>query len=118
MTKCRWCGNGIFLDEFKDELSKKEYSISGFCQRCQDKTFRTNKKKFVCKGCKKEFEAFAAQLYCADCLMKIEVFVNGLKLVKKKNGDYSYVCEEKIGGCNNWLSIPKEINGAMDDGTS
>jgi hypothetical protein len=25
--------------EFKDELSKKEYSISGMCQKCQDKVF-------------------------------------------------------------------------------
>lgn len=24
---------------FKDELSKKEYTISGMCQSCQDKTF-------------------------------------------------------------------------------
>lgn len=25
--------------EFKDELSKKEYAISGLCQSCQDDTF-------------------------------------------------------------------------------
>ena len=24
---------------FKDELSEKEYKISGLCQRCQDETF-------------------------------------------------------------------------------
>jgi len=38
---CTWCGktgeHGCL--EFKDELSWKEYSISGFCQSCQDKTF-------------------------------------------------------------------------------
>ncbi len=25
--------------EFKDDLSRKEYTISGFCQTCQDDTF-------------------------------------------------------------------------------
>jgi len=25
--------------EFRDELSKKEFSISGFCQKCQDSVF-------------------------------------------------------------------------------
>ena len=38
---CAWCGktgkHGCL--EFRDELSRKEYSISGFCQSCQDKTF-------------------------------------------------------------------------------
>ena len=24
---------------FRDELSRKEYTISGLCQKCQDKTF-------------------------------------------------------------------------------
>ena len=35
--KCVWC-NGDAID-FKDYLSVKEYSISGMCQVCQDKTF-------------------------------------------------------------------------------
>ena len=34
---CVFCGEEI--KGFKDELSKKEYSISGLCQKCQDKTF-------------------------------------------------------------------------------
>lgn len=25
--------------EFRDELSRKEFSISGICQKCQDKVF-------------------------------------------------------------------------------
>ena len=25
--------------EFKDDLSRKEYRISGFCQKCQDEVF-------------------------------------------------------------------------------
>ena len=34
---CSWCGSPI--DVFRDALSKKEYTISGFCQKCQDDTF-------------------------------------------------------------------------------
>lgn len=34
---CSWCKKPA--TEFKDELSKTEYSISGLCQDCQDKTF-------------------------------------------------------------------------------
>ena len=32
-------GCGGEATEFKDELSKKEYTISGLCQACQDFTF-------------------------------------------------------------------------------
>ena len=34
---CSWCKGPA--TEFKDPLSKKEYRISGFCQKCQDETF-------------------------------------------------------------------------------
>jgi len=36
-NKCMSCKGDA--TEFKDELSKKEYSISGLCQKCQDKVF-------------------------------------------------------------------------------
>lgn len=36
---CAWCGNLITILDFRDERSKKEYSISGMCQKCQDKIF-------------------------------------------------------------------------------
>jgi len=32
-------GCGKLIGEFKDELSEREYSISGLCQKCQDKFF-------------------------------------------------------------------------------
>ena len=32
-------GCGGEANEFKDALSKREHSISGFCQECQDKVF-------------------------------------------------------------------------------
>ena len=35
---CVCCGGPA--KEFKDTLSRKEYSISGMCQRCQDEVFR------------------------------------------------------------------------------
>jgi len=36
---CPFCGEKINPNEFKDELSKREFKISGLCQKCQDKTF-------------------------------------------------------------------------------
>lgn len=34
---CVICGKKA--EEFKDELSRKEYDISGLCQNCQDEIF-------------------------------------------------------------------------------
>jgi len=34
---CVMCGRSVIL--FRDTLSKKEYSISGMCQKCQDEIF-------------------------------------------------------------------------------
>lgn len=34
---CSWCG--LEAINFSDELSRKEYRISGLCQKCQDETF-------------------------------------------------------------------------------
>lgn len=39
---CMHCLELIDLDDpssFKDALSRKEFGISGFCQKCQDDTF-------------------------------------------------------------------------------
>ncbi len=36
-TQCTWCREVV--RGFKDDLSQKEFYISGFCQSCQDKTF-------------------------------------------------------------------------------
>ena len=35
---CVKCGE--LASKFKDELSQKEYSISGLCQKCQDSYFK------------------------------------------------------------------------------
>lgn len=37
---CATCGDGpVTRESFKDELSVKEYGISGMCQKCQDSVF-------------------------------------------------------------------------------
>jgi len=36
---CPFCRCAVDIDTFRDELSKKEFTISGLCQNCQDKTF-------------------------------------------------------------------------------
>lgn len=36
---CPFCSAVISEKEFRDELSKKEWKISGLCQKCQDKVF-------------------------------------------------------------------------------
>tara|TARA_R100001082_G_scaffold99643_1_gene68448 strand:- start:1334 stop:1558 length:225 start_codon:yes stop_codon:yes gene_type:complete len=38
-NRCAVCCSPISPDEFKNDLSKKEYSISGMCQKCQDAIF-------------------------------------------------------------------------------
>ena len=35
------CGKEVNPDEFRDEISRKEFCISGLCQECQDKVFGT-----------------------------------------------------------------------------
>ena len=37
--RCATCGNGVNKKHFKDEVSRREYEISGMCQKCQDKMF-------------------------------------------------------------------------------
>lgn len=38
--KCPSCTKEIKTDEFRDQLSVKEYTISGLCQDCQDMVFQ------------------------------------------------------------------------------
>lgn len=38
--KCHLCEEKIDINEFTDELSQKEFIISGLCRICQDKTFQ------------------------------------------------------------------------------
>jgi len=38
-NRCPWCKKMINMEHFRNELSKKEYMISGLCQRCQDSFF-------------------------------------------------------------------------------
>ena len=36
---CPSCSKPIVMAEFRDALSKKEFSMSGLCQACQDEVF-------------------------------------------------------------------------------
>lgn len=36
---CWCCGQEVKPEDFHDELSLREYEISGMCQACQDKTW-------------------------------------------------------------------------------
>mgnify|MGYP003652510887 CR=1 FL=1 len=39
MGVCATCPSAIEEKHFRDDLSKKEYAISGMCQDCQDSVF-------------------------------------------------------------------------------
>jgi len=36
---CPFCKKPVTMEEFKDEMSKSEFRISGLCQKCQDEMF-------------------------------------------------------------------------------
>lgn len=40
MGLCPFCAKEILDEDFKDELSRKEYAISGLCQACQDNFYK------------------------------------------------------------------------------
>ena len=40
--RCPLCNKPIDPGEFKDQLSVKEFGISGMCQHCQDEVFGEN----------------------------------------------------------------------------
>jgi hypothetical protein len=42
---CPSCAEPIDKETFRDDISLREYEISGFCQKCQDKIFGRGKKK-------------------------------------------------------------------------
>lgn len=37
--RCPFCRKPVLEENFRDELSKKEFRISGLCQSCQDEYF-------------------------------------------------------------------------------
>lgn len=43
LGNCPFCREPILEHGFRDELSLREYRISGLCQKCQDQTFGDHK---------------------------------------------------------------------------
>ena len=41
LSRCPFCGERVIPGSFKDEISEREFRISGLCQSCQDDTFTT-----------------------------------------------------------------------------
>jgi len=39
---CVTCGATVPPESFRDDLSRKEFTISGMCQTCQDRVFGTD----------------------------------------------------------------------------
>lgn len=52
---CPFCQNVVNENDFKDEISRKEFQISGLCQKCQDETFTLDEpedyEESPCNGC-------------------------------------------------------------------
>lgn len=38
---CPTCGDPVKEEDFRDELSRKEFALSHICQKCQDKIFQS-----------------------------------------------------------------------------
>ena len=37
--RCPFCGKEVKETDFRNEISKKEFKISGLCQSCQDEVY-------------------------------------------------------------------------------
>lgn len=37
--QCPFCSNFVVKEDFKNEISLKEFELSGMCQKCQDEFF-------------------------------------------------------------------------------
>ena len=36
---CPFCSNPVKVEDFRNEISRREFNISGMCQKCQDDFF-------------------------------------------------------------------------------
>ena len=48
LGRCPLCDEPICMEDFEDELSRKEFTISGLCQECQNEAFGIDND---CEGC-------------------------------------------------------------------
>ena len=40
MGMCIFCQTPVTVEDFRDDISRREFEISGMCQKCQDETFK------------------------------------------------------------------------------
>lgn len=40
--KCPHCDKPVIIQDFRNEISRREFKISGLCQKCQDEIFGDN----------------------------------------------------------------------------
>lgn len=52
---CPFCKEPIVMENFRDELSRKEFGISGLCQKCQDETFADPEEELLDTGAGLEY---------------------------------------------------------------
>lgn len=43
---CPMCGIHVGMIPFTDEISRREYKISGLCQKCQDAVFKGRENEY------------------------------------------------------------------------
>ncbi len=69
--KCLPCGKSVNVDDFVDEISRKEYNINGSCQKCQDEIF-VEEEPPICPHCtrypRKKIEDHTGDYYATWCV--------------------------------------------------
>lgn len=73
MKSCVICHQSA--DTFKDELSKREFEISGMCQACQDATFQTETdSEYACScGETRIGKTDKGEQVCLSCFKRVEL---------------------------------------------
>ena len=69
--KCPMCQKDICDDDFKTDLDRKEYSISGMCAACQADIFSFGQRLCAVGECKPRKEMSKANEACVECTKSI-----------------------------------------------
>ena len=75
---CPFCGREVNMDDFRDDLSRHEFELSGLCQMCQDYFVKEEQKsmKEICDGCEYNIDEYCIMfddvLGFEDCVFRKE----------------------------------------------